>query len=970
MHALGMVLIWAAIQVTVICSMIFLLVKLAGKTEPLWRSKIIQAGLFAALLVSAFAVSPWPCWSDYWMGGDLTAAREPSEPPALAGVQNSADAEFSQHRSANNTAPKNDVELQSPLLAGLSAFVEQLKNPAPVDPEHQTEAEPAAPAFTVSSAIAFLVLAGIGIGFLRLLAGIWLLRREVARSSALCDVRIQSAIEMILGSQANVEVRVTNKLQSAATTGIFRPVILLPAVWSAWTDEELNAVLAHELNHIRRKDCLTALCAELTRIVYFYHPLMHWLANRLRLEQELAADAEAARFLGGQKRYLCILAEMALNQSSRAPLWPARAFLPSHRTFMRRIEMLKNNPIAPGRGSRWSRCAALGVIALATVFALGLRGTGRTATAQDKPALPESGNAQAEDKQTERKPFPLTYVPDDAIAVFAFRPNELIAKPALKPLAEAILKDEHTAKPLGIPVEQIEQVVLSVGMQGTRRLEPGVIAVMVQSTKALNLESLKQQLTPNSETAFYGGQLYLRQAGGDRPGFWLADEHTLIFSDTERGLKQAIDARNLSVNREKRIPAWAPVSNEAAAFYANVGQVRSTVEGPRMIRGGFGMPPVSPQEAFHQSMGLNPMFAPLWNDVKTVTGRLDFAEGIEVKISAQSDEQGAVKVKETLDALLVLGRNMVDQNRQMIGQLPRGEQEAIGGMLTMAQEVLKTLKVEEDRSQVIVEAKLPEAAANLVVQSMIPAVLSARTAARRSQAMNQLKQIGIAMHNYHDVHKSFPAPVMIGPDGETTHSWRVAILPYLDQKTLYDQYKFDEPWDSEHNKKLLAKIPDIFRHPLDKDDSTNTSFFALVGKNTLMGEGKLGMKLHDVTDGTSNTLMIVEAQRDIPWTKPEDISYPQDRSKALPTLGEWFKGGFLAVLGDGSVNFISSNAEKATLQNLIERNDRNPIDSEELYGPPPGSARPRPPGGSRFGSASENPVQPPASPGRSERRAE
>src|SRR5690606_7573706 len=103
-------------------------------------------------------------------------------------------------------------------------------------------------------------------------------------------------------------------------------------------------------------------------------------------------------------------------------------------------------------------------------------------------------------------------------------------------------------------------------------------------------------------------------------------------------------------------------------------------------------------------------------------------------------------------------------------------------------------------SEVTIQIKLPEDTAKQIIQAMTPAVVSGRTAAHRTAATNQFKQIGIAMHNYHDVNGRFPAPVMIGPDGKTPHSWRVAILPYLDQQELYKQYKFDEAWDSEHNK--------------------------------------------------------------------------------------------------------------------------------------------------------------------------
>jgi hypothetical protein len=198
------------------------------------------------------------------------------------------------------------------------------------------------------------------------------------------------------------------------------------------------------------------------------------------------------------------------------------------------------------------------------------------------------------------------------------------------------------------------------------------------------------------------------------------------------------------------------------------------------------------------------------------------------------------------------------------------------------------------------------------------------------------------MHNYHDVHRKFPSPVVIGEDGKTPHSWRVAILPFVDELELYNQYRFDEPWDSEHNKKLAEQIPKVYRHPKDKSDSTNASYFALVGSKTLMGDGKRATWIGDITDGTSNTLMIVEAKRDIPWTKPEDIAYPEDRAKAVPELGGWFKDGFLTVMGDGAALFISSNTAKDVLQNMIERNDGNPINHEDFSGQVPRFRGPRP----------------------------
>ena len=105
---------------------------------------------------------------------------------------------------------------------------------------------------------------------------------------------------------------------------------------------ERRAALAHELAHICRHDFLTGLVAQVSLSLHFYNPLAHWLTARLRLEQELAADAWGALLSGGNQSYVTTLAQMALRRDGRAPSWPARAFLPSRATFVRRIEMLRN----------------------------------------------------------------------------------------------------------------------------------------------------------------------------------------------------------------------------------------------------------------------------------------------------------------------------------------------------------------------------------------------------------------------------------------------------------------------------------------------------------------------------------------------------------------------------------------------------------------------------------------------------
>src|SRR5262245_52749889 len=101
----------------------------------------------------------------------------------------------------------------------------------------------------------------------------------------------------------------------------------------------------------------------------------------------------------------------------------------------------------------------------------------------------------------------------------------------------------------------------------------------------------------------------------------------------------------------------------------------------------------------------------------------------------------------------------------------------------------------------------------LVAALLLPAPRQAREAARRMQCSNHLKEIGLALQNYHDVYQSFPPAYVANGEGRPMHSWRVLILPYLGHKALYDQYHFDEPWDGPNNSQLHKEKVSVFCCP-------------------------------------------------------------------------------------------------------------------------------------------------------------
>lgn len=216
------------------------------------------------------------------------------------------------------------------------------------------------------------------------------------------------------------------------------------------------------------------------------------------------------------------------------------------------------------------------------------------------------------------------------------------------------------------------------------------------------------------------------------------------------------------------------------------------------------------------------------------------------------------------------------------------------------------------------------------VDQLLPAILvplkASREAAARSQHMNSLRQIGLAMHNFLDTHKHFPAQALRSKDGKPLLSWRVQVLPYLEQGDLYKQFHLDEPWDSEHNKTLIEKMPKLYEDPRVADlPKGKTTFLVPVGETTIFG-GKEGMKLQKITDGTSNTILAVEsdAKRAVIWTKPDDLQTNlKDPAEGLFSDG---RKQILALFADGSVHVLQLPQITEKLPALFSANGGEAVD--------------------------------------------
>ena len=219
------------------------------------------------------------------------------------------------------------------------------------------------------------------------------------------------------------------------------------------------------------------------------------------------------------------------------------------------------------------------------------------------------------------------------------------------------------------------------------------------------------------------------------------------------------------------------------------------------------------------------------------------------------------------------------------------------------------------------------ASAPVAAALLLPAVGAARQAARRAQATNNMKQIALAMHNFHDTYKAFPAGYNADGDGKPLLSWRVHILQFVEQGQLRDQFHLDEPWDSPHNKALVEQMPDVYRAPGSKNGPGMTNYLGVSGADGIFvrppqgdeADTPLGTKISQVRDGTSNTVMIVEASDEsaVIWTKPGDFS--PNKEKPSQGLVGLRSGGFLAGFTDGSVRVIAETVDADTLNALFTK---------------------------------------------------
>jgi hypothetical protein len=216
-------------------------------------------------------------------------------------------------------------------------------------------------------------------------------------------------------------------------------------------------------------------------------------------------------------------------------------------------------------------------------------------------------------------------------------------------------------------------------------------------------------------------------------------------------------------------------------------------------------------------------------------------------------------------------------------------------------------------------------AAALVVGVSFTAIERAVRESRKTKCADQIRLLGGALQEYEASHGQFPAPAFTRGDGTKLLSWRVAILPQLGCKALYERFHLDESWDSPHNRSLIQEMPAVFGCPAGPwRQAGETSYVVVVGPETdaysvnTPFEPTRGADIRHITDGTSGTILVLETDKQIPWTKPDDVQWT--KGAPLPHLASPHAGGSHAVFVDGATRFLKSTIEPRTFEAILTIN--------------------------------------------------
>lgn len=553
---------------------------------------------------------------------------------------------------------------------------------------------------------------------------------------------------------------------------------------------------------------------------------------------------------------------------------------------------------------------------------------------QPVAAAPAAAPAAPPQDSPNDKILSLKWLPQDTELIIHLKIADVWQAPLLKgllsgPQVTGVLQQMQEAT--GLAPTDVES--LTIGIKNFQQLQgagammalggppptdaPGL--AVVRSKKPVDITKIQQFIvqavgSPGTKLADRNGKPYIEaqspKPGGKTSGGWFADANTLLLGPTDELFAAMDRGETVTPRQEFRTVDASP----HLLFVVAPGDINSIPWPPTI-----------------NSKGERPVAADLIDALRlnmqafgfglTIGGGL----GMQTSVTCR-DSSGATSLKPHLEKLVSLIRTNFAAQKP---SLPAFAADLVDTLVT-------NLTVTDHGQSVRVATSIPDSAQQKLEQ--LPAMLMGMAAmgglpfggnnrgggplgaSQNANVRNSLKELALALHNHHDTYGQFPAAATFDPSGKPLLSWRVQVLPFVGQKALYDQFHLNEPWDSDHNKTLIEKMPAVFASPDDPQGAVQgqTRFVVPVGAG-LAFEGTQGLKFRDFLDGTSLTLLVVEVGADaaVTWTQPDDLAV--DLNEPRLKLEDSRNGGFWASFADGAVRHIPDSLPADGLKALFTR---------------------------------------------------
>ncbi|MCC6493377.1 MAG: DUF1559 domain-containing protein [Pirellulales bacterium] len=580
------------------------------------------------------------------------------------------------------------------------------------------------------------------------------------------------------------------------------------------------------------------------------------------------------------------------------------------------------------RRSRSHRCLCL-IMAALTVYAPAAAMAQQPARRGQPIAQTPAGEVPTEGRATtdlladaKAEPLDAASLVPSACAAIAVRPAQLLKSPLMEMFPVEVVQ-AALMKEFGLDPLTAEQVILSAAAP---EKGPPHYAVVAKFSRPFQMKP-DSELTRHAAKATIDGKPYLKSSQPMLPSFYPLSP-TVLLAAPEYTLPQFVDPQAAAAAQRGKFAAQFAAASQGDDLFAmlDAESLRPLIsQGLAQAQGQ--MPPQAQQ------------FLEIPNLVRQIELRLNLSRPAPSElIVAANNEADADRLVELFNAAKQL---LFDQVAAEAAKGLASDDPVERAGAQYSQRMMRTwderLQLTREGQRLVLFRHEGGAPANpavtaatigVLVALLLPAVQAAREAARRSVAQNNMNRIMLALHAYHAAQKKFPTQANYDAQGKPLLSWRVHILPYLDQDALYRQFHLDEPWDSDHNKQLIAQMPEVYVEPSSSlgPGEGKTHFVGVAGPGYFFDDQGSPRSIKQITDGTSYTIALVQTddKHAVIWTKPDD--WTPDAKNPLAGLGGVHPGAiFIAALGDGSVRIVGYSIDKSTLKAMFTIAGNEPV---------------------------------------------